>query len=165
MNDADANTNTNTNPAEGRSDSADGDALVKTVRVPLAPALAFELFTTRMASWWPLATHSVGGVDAIAVQLDGRPGGEIVETLRDGTTDVWGTVVRWDPPTAVAFTWHPGRPAGEATDVAVDFLADGEGTIVRLVHTGWAGRDDAVLARRSYDTGWDFVLGRYVGAA
>lgn len=153
MNDADTNATT------------DRDTLVKTVRVPLAPPAAFELFTGRMSSWWPLATHSVGGTDAVDLRLEARPGGEIVESLRDGTTSVWGTVVRWDPPSGLAFTWHPGRPADEATDVAVDFIAEGEGTLVRLTHTGWAHRGDGALARRGYDTGWAFVLGRYRGAA
>ena len=36
------------------------EAIRKTVLVDFAPAEAFELFTTRVSSWWPTATHSYG---------------------------------------------------------------------------------------------------------
>ena len=58
---------------------------------------------------------SVGEADAVGVEIQGRVGGQIVETLADGRTSVWGTVTTWDPPHHVAFTWHPGRPAAEKT--------------------------------------------------
>lgn len=139
------------------------EPLIKTVRVQAGPDRAFALFTTRMGEWWPLATHSVGATDAIDVTLEGRVGGEIVETLRDNSTSVWGTVTKWDPPAVVAFTWHPGRTASQATQVEVSFTADGTGTRVELVHTGWEARDAA--ARNSYDSGWDFVLGCFTSEA
>jgi uncharacterized protein YndB with AHSA1/START domain len=145
--------------------SAPADAIVKSVRVPLAPDRAFELFTARTAEWWPLPTHSVGGRDATGLVLEGRVGGRIVERLRDGTTSIWGTVTRWDPPLALAFTWHPGGEPDEATEVSVAFTAAGDGCEVVLVHSGWARRrgDDEVLAR--YVTGWEYVLGRFAAAA
>ena len=36
-------------------------SIVKEVVVPCAPERAFDLFTARIHSWWPMATHSVGG--------------------------------------------------------------------------------------------------------
>jgi hypothetical protein len=30
------------------------------------------------------------------------------------------------------------------------------------VHSGWERRGDGGRARLSYDTGWDYVLGKYV---
>ena len=112
----------------------------------------------------PLGTHSVGGAEAEGVVLEGRLGGRIVERLRDGTTTVWGTVTRWEPPRAVAFTWHPGRGDDESTDVSVAFVESDGGCEVVLVHTGWARRRDDEV-RASYVTGWDHVLGRLVAAA
>src|SRR6185437_6939068 len=47
------------------------------------------------------------------------------ERSADGEAVVWGTVTRWEPPAAVAFTWHPGRPAQRASYVAVTFGAEG----------------------------------------
>lgn len=136
--------------------------LVKEVAVPVGLERAFELFTAHLADWWPLATHSVGEADAAGVALEGHLGGEIVETLADGTTSVWGTVLEWEPPHRVAFTWHPGGDPEESGTVSVSFHETSTGTRVELVHSGWERRPDAARARDSYDSGWEFVLGRYV---
>jgi uncharacterized protein YndB with AHSA1/START domain len=78
---------------------------------------------------------------------------------------VWGTVVAWEPPDRVAFTWHPGTPVAEATHVEVRFVALDDGTEVVLTHTGWSRRPDGQRARAQYDTGWDLVFGRYATAS
>jgi hypothetical protein len=134
--------------------------LIKSVNVRVGVERAFELFTDRMTDWWPLATHSVGGDTATSVSIAARIGGEIVETMADGRTSVWGTVTDWEPPALVAFTWHPGREADEATRVEVRFTVDGDRTRVELTHTGWDARVE-VGVRASYDTGWEHVLARY----
>jgi uncharacterized protein YciI len=60
--------------------------------------------------------------------------GQIIERSADGDAAVWGTVSRWEPPDAVAFSWHPGQPAERASHVEVTFAAlDGQ-TRVALVH-------------------------------
>ena len=46
--------------------------------------------------------------------------------------------------------------------MTVTFTPVGDDTEVELVHSGWERRPDGVRARTSYDTGWDYVLGRYV---
>jgi hypothetical protein len=136
--------------------------LIKRVHVPCSAEQAFELFTERMSDWWPLQTHSVGEGRAVAVHLDGRVGGELVEHLADGRTDVWGTITEWRPPTRFAITWHPGRVREQATYVDVTFAQEGSTTLVTLTHSGWSNRDDPDATRRSYDSGWDLVLHRYV---
>ena len=132
--------------------------LVKTVTVAAAPERAFDLFTTGIGQWWPLATHSVGEDSATSVTMECRVGGRIVETDRDGSTHVWGTLTEWSPSTGLAFSWHPGQPEREATLVTVTFRPDGEQTEVQLVHSGWDSRPDGARARTGYDTGWDIVL-------
>jgi Activator of Hsp90 ATPase homolog 1-like protein len=79
-----------------------------------------------------------------------------------GQQAVWGTVTRWEPPAAVAFTWHPGYEAERASQVEVTFTAAGAQTLVRLTHTGWEIFDDPAAARAEYDQGWPAVLGSYV---
>lgn len=95
--------------------------LVKHATVPCPPPRAFELFTEQISAWWPMATHSVGGSPACRVDMAGHVGGHIIETLPDGTTSIWGTITAWEPPSRVAFTWHPGRDLDEATEVQVVF--------------------------------------------
>jgi uncharacterized protein YndB with AHSA1/START domain len=138
----------------------------KTVTVPVTPQRAFELFTARIGEWWPLATHSVGGDQAVGVVFGEGAGGSIVESLADGTTSVWGTVTRWDPPHGVAFTWHAGTPAAEATSVEVTFIPGEPGhTVVELVHSGWDNRPEGAAARAGYETGWEPVIERYAQLA
>jgi uncharacterized protein YndB with AHSA1/START domain len=149
------------------SQAADAHApLRKTVVVPVGQAIAFELFTTRVEQWWPLATHSVGLDNAVLVRFPSELGGSIVETMQDGRTSVWGTVTAWDPPVGIAFTWHPGQEESLAGDVEVRFIPDSSGgTLVELTHSGWERRADGAEARRGYDSGWEFVLGAYAAIA
>lgn len=136
--------------------------LVKTVTVPLNRDAAFRRFTEQMAAWWPLATHSVGEADAESVTFGAGTGEAITERLRDGTEHVWGTVLDWDPPRRVTFTWHPGRDASRDQVVDVVFRESGGCTEVELTHTGWDSLGDQALELRSgYDQGWGKVLGFY----
>jgi uncharacterized protein YciI len=132
------------------------------ILVDADPAAAFEVFTDGIGQWWPLDEFSVHGNDATV----SFAGGQIVERAAGGETAVWGTVIRWEPPDAVAFSWHPGQPAERASHVLVTFAAapapDGTGqTLVRLEHTGWEAFADPAAARAEYDHGWPLVLGRY----
>jgi uncharacterized protein YndB with AHSA1/START domain len=136
--------------------------LVKTVVVPVGVERAFEAFTAETSAWWPLFSHSVGEAAASEVRMEGAVGGRIVEYGADGELATWGTVSDWDPPTSVGFSWHPGGDPDEAGQVTVTFTATGDGTEVQLVHSGWERRGDGARARLSYNTGWDYVLGKFV---
>ena len=128
-----------------------------TLRCPRAHA--FDVFTNRLNDWWPSTSHSIGGNAVSRVDLEGRMGGRVYETRRDGATFDWGKVVRWEPPNVVAFTWHPGADASRATTVTVSFDEVDDETVVRLEHVGWAVHgDDAEAKRETYDNGWTGVL-------
>jgi uncharacterized protein YciI len=118
---------------------------------------AFEAFTARIGRWWPLAELSVHGAGS-TVEF---AGGQIVEQSAGGETAIWGEVTTWDPPGALAFTWHPGRDPGRASQVRVTFTELGEQTRVRLEHSGWEIFDDPAAARAEYDEGWPPVLDCY----
>lgn len=152
------------------------------ILVEADPAVAFEVFTAGLGRWWPLGEHSVHGVrgrDATVSFEDLSTGARIVERAAGpdgagqqgagpegagGEATVWGTVTRWDPPEAVAFSWHPGYSADRASRVEVTFAAAGSGqTLVTLTHTGWEAFADPAAARAEYDQGWPFVLERYAG--
>ena len=87
--------------------------------------------------------------------------GRLIEHSANGEAAVWGTVTRWEPPEAVAFTWHPGRSAERASHVEVTFAAVGTQTLVRLEHTGWDAFDDPAAARAEYEHGLPLVLDGY----
>jgi uncharacterized protein YndB with AHSA1/START domain len=141
------------------------EELRKEVVVPGATDRAFHVFTEGLGTWWPLLTHSVGQKSAVTVTMDCRPGGRIVERVADGSKHVWGTITAWDPPERVEFTWHPGRPADNPTHIEVTFVAEGDGTRVVLEHRGWERWQDGAQYRANYETGWNPVLARFVGAA
>ncbi len=130
-------------------------------RVALGKGRTFELFTESMATWWPLETHSCGGVDAVDVRFEGRIGGRVVEVTTDGTEYEWADVIAWDPPHRFALAWHPNPDPVAATIVDVRFteLNDG-GTRIDLEHRAWEelGDELARSTRTGYDTGWDLVI-------
>lgn len=137
--------------------------LRKSVTVPASADRAFAFYTAHIHEWWPLTTHSVGQADAVGIVCGSGVGEQIVETLADGSTHVWGTITAWEPPLRIAHSWHAGSPREEATDIEVTFTPEGpESTRVELTHGGWARRSgDAADIRAGYETGWDTVLGSY----
>lgn len=138
-------------------------AVRKVVRVELPLERAFELFTTRVGSWWPTLTHSIHGAEVRELVWEAREGGRLYEVSNAGDEADWADVVAWEPPSRFVLAWrvNPERPV---TEVEVRFTAEGDGTRVELEHRGW----DARTARDGYDgydRGWDVVLGRYEEAA
>lgn len=138
------------------------DPVRKTIRVGWDIHAAFSRFTAGMSEWWPLATHSVGGEEAVGVVLEEKVGGRVYETQSDGSTSDWGRVTVWEPPERLSFTWHPGRKADGAQLVEVTFIAEKGGTRLELVHSGWErlGARGASV-REKYEEGWEMVLARF----
>jgi uncharacterized protein YndB with AHSA1/START domain/uncharacterized protein YciI len=118
---------------------------------------AFEAFTAGIGRWWPVAEHSVYGTGSTVEFTDGQ----IVERSASGETAIWGSLTTWDPPGALAFSWHPGRAADAASQVRVTFTEVGAQTLVHLEHSGWETFDDPAAARAEYDQGWPHVLDCY----
>jgi uncharacterized protein YndB with AHSA1/START domain len=132
------------------------DAVRRSVEVPLARERAFDLFTARASTWWPLATHSVAGDAAEAAIFEPRVGGRVYERARDGTEHDWGEITAWEPPDRVALSWTVD-PSCAGTEVEVRFTeTDTGGTRVELEHRGW--RDAATELVQRYGSGWEHVL-------
>jgi uncharacterized protein YndB with AHSA1/START domain len=141
-------------------------AIRKTVTVSRPVEEAFRIFTEEIAEWWPYGTHSVEQENVDTVILECRPGGRFYERAKDGTEHSWGTVLSWDPPRRVVYSWHPGRGEETAQEVEIAFTAVADGTRVELLHTGWEVLGDRMAeVVASYDTGWDTVLGHFAKAA
>ena len=134
------------------------EAIRKTVLVDFSPEEAFELFTARIASWWPVRTHSYGGDEVKDVVLEPHVGGRLYEVTAEGEQD-WGKVLAWEPPTRLLLDWQIGDASG--TEVEVTFSPEGPGSRVVLEHRGFGAADP----RERYSDGWDVVLGTYESAS
>jgi len=128
-----------------------------TFDVRAAPEHAFEVWTSRIGSWWP-ADHTVTGENGVQVILEGRPGGDQHE---------WGEVTVWEPPTRLAYLWHLRRDRAQATVVEIRFLDGGNGTTrVEIEHGGWEGLGaDGETWRARNNGGWSTLLPHFVAAA
>lgn len=138
--------------------------ILRATHVRRSPADTFRLFTDHIGAWWPLATHTVLGGRGVAVSFaDGR----IVERSVDGDECVWGSVLAWEPPQRLVFTWHPGRGPEESTEVEVRFLADEHGTRVEIEHRDWDRLADGEARRTGYTgpSAWGYVLDHFADAA
>jgi uncharacterized protein YndB with AHSA1/START domain len=126
---------------------------------------AFDVWTSRISSWWP-PDHTVTGRADLEVVLQSGVGGRIFERTPDGVEHDWGEVTVWDPPTQLVYLWHLAQDRADATEVEIRFLPRGKGaTRVEIEHRGWerlgrAGED----RRRRNRGGWEGVLPHYRAA-
>ena len=141
------------------------EPVVKTLTLACTPEEAFRYFTADFGMWWPAATHSVVAYASAfkdkpaTVILEPRVSGRIFERTRAGEEHLWGSVLAWQPPARVVFSFHPGRDGKEAQTVEVTFSAAPEGTRVVLTHSGWEKLSaNAQQARDSYHQGWEGVF-------
>jgi uncharacterized protein YndB with AHSA1/START domain len=141
-------------------------AVEKSVTVNVPVERAFEVFTAEIGTWWPLHTHAVDTERSETVILEGHVGGRLYERAPSGEEHLWGTVLAWEPPSRILYSWHPGRGEETAQEVEITFKAQRAGTRVEVRHTGWEKLGDGIEeAIASYDEGWDAVIARYVEAA
>ena len=132
--------------------------------IACSPSHAFEVWTTRTATWWPRG-HSVSHDPDTVVSLEGYVGGRLLETTPDGTVIVFGTVTDWDPPHSFSYRWHIGRDPSEATDVTISFAEGGSGTVLRIRQTGWERLGaDAGTYREANSGGWSALIPSYLAA-
>jgi len=145
----------------------------KSVLVAAPIALAFEVFTAQIESWWPMASHHIGEADCAAVVIEPRAGGRWYERGVDGVDGVWGEVLVWEAPRRVVLLWQLNAqfrfdPAIR-TEVDVRFIAvDAHHTRVELEHRGLeAYGADAMAMRDAFGSpnGWNGMLEQFAQVA
>jgi uncharacterized protein YndB with AHSA1/START domain len=143
-----------------------GTAVRTSIVVAATPERAFDVFTADMGSWWPENHHLLEGELAEMV-FEPREGGHVLDRGVDGSECRWGTVLAYEPPRRVAFTWNITTNWTLETDrervseVEITFTPEGEDrTLVELEHRhldrhgeGWEGMRDAVGAPDGWGTG------------
>lgn len=144
----------------------------KEVFVNASPERAFDVFTKQMSAWWPLATHHIGKVDAVAAVVEPFVGGRWYERGNDGSECEWGRVLAWDPPGLLLLGWELSadwkHDASVQTQVEVRFTAEKDGTRVTLEHRllqKYGARAEEVRAAVDSQGGWAGMLASYAAAA
>jgi uncharacterized protein YndB with AHSA1/START domain len=133
----------------------------RTIMVDCPMEEAFRVFTTEIASWWPLLTHSIGGEQVERLVFEEYAGGEVYEVAKDGARAHWADVLAWEPPARFVLDWQV-NPTEPATELEVRFAAEDGGTRVELEHRGWERLGErGEEARGNYANGWVTVLGRF----
>ena len=137
--------------------------VVKSVSVDCPVERAFTVFTREVGSWWPTETHSLHPGEVERVVWEEVAAGAVYEIATNGERAEWATVLRWEPPHRLVIAWQV-NPDRLGTEVEVRFTDEGGRTRVDLEHRGWENlQAEGAEMRAGYDTGWDHVLGRFVG--
>jgi hypothetical protein len=127
---------------------------------------AFDVWTTRLSSWWPKG-HSASGNPDTVVTLQPHLGGRIFERTPDGTEIDWGEITTWNPPHRLGYLWHISRDRSDATNVELTFVDLGDGTTrLEIVHSGWERLGtEGVIWREANTSGWNALLPNFIEAA
>ena len=113
--------------------------VLKSIRVSVAPARAFDLFTAGMHQWWPRAHTLNPKSERAAISLEPKVGGRWFERSIDGAECTWGSVLTWEPPARVILAWQLDQNwqfnPDFSTEVEIRFEPAGENaTLVNLEH-------------------------------
>lgn len=144
--------------------NTDTTTVRRSIVVDAPMARAFTVFTRDIGSWWDPDKHLLEEPLAVMV-FEPNVGGHIIDRGVNGTENRWGTVLAYDPPTHVAFSWDINlnwqieTDLTKTSEVHVTFTAEGEQrTLVELEHRhldrhgdGWEAMRDAVGS----PGGWD----------
>jgi uncharacterized protein YndB with AHSA1/START domain len=149
--------------------TADTDVRVAiTVDAPIKRA--FEVFTTRVDTWWPRMYH-LGQAERADLVIEPHIGGRWYERGADGKEAEWGKVLVWEPPHHLVLAWQISVSYSTESDperasrVDIRFAADSPTrTTVTLVHSqlerhgaGWQSLREGV----ANEGGWPGILKTY----
>jgi uncharacterized protein YndB with AHSA1/START domain len=138
----------------------------KVITVKAPQAVAWQVFTEKMGTWWPLHTHKIGKARAVDAVIEPRAGGRWYERGEDGSTCEWGRVLSWEPPRRLLLSWEITADWQHdpklQTEVEVRFIAEGKGaTRVELEHRHldrYGPRRDEMRGIFDSDAGWKGLL-------
>ena len=122
------------------------------LRVPVDPLAAFEVFTREIGSWW-----RSNGLFALTAEGDGilafepRAGGRLWTTLPSGAQFEIGRISRWEPGARLVFSWRQASFAPEqSTEVEVQFEGVGTQTRISVEHRAWDTIPQRHVARHGF---------------
>jgi uncharacterized protein YndB with AHSA1/START domain len=127
----------------------DTSPIVQAVVIAAPVERVFDLLTDaeHLVRWWP-----------DAATFEPRVGGK-VQFVFEGRAKVVGEVTRFEPPTALSFTWIRDVAPDAPTHVEIALADLGDGRCrVELVHSGWEVLPEAAEWRGAHQAGWAHYL-------
>ena len=135
----------------------DRHAVIGEILIEARPEQVFRALTDprQVISWW--GSPDIYRVDEFFLEPIVGGNWELHAVgWANETFQVSGSVLEYDPPRLLVFTWNPSWQPLETTVVRFDLTAEGEATRVRLRHEGFS-HDRPGLEQHRY--GWPLVLG------
>jgi uncharacterized protein YndB with AHSA1/START domain len=139
----------------------------KTVTVEVGQQHAFEVFTAGVDRWWP-KDHHIGATPVVKETIEEWKGGRWRTLHEDGTESINGTMLVWDPPKRIVFSWEINGQwkhepdAAICSEVEVRFIAETPArTRVELEHRNFERMPDIEGAkgmRDGVDNGWPGIM-------
>jgi uncharacterized protein YndB with AHSA1/START domain len=143
------------------------EAVRKSVTVDADPETAFRVFTDDFDSWWP-RSHHLGNTPMTRGIIERGKGGRCYTQHEAGNEVDWGTVLVWEPPHRLVFSWQIAADwkcepdLSRASEVEVRFTpAEGGRTRVDLEHRHFermAAGAEAMRAGVNAEGGWGTLL-------
>ena len=151
----------------------DVNSVRKVVEVQASAAVAWRVFTEKMAAWWPLTTYKIGKAAAVDAVIEPRAGGRWYERGDDGSTCDWGRVLAWEPHTRLVLSWEISgdwqHDPSLQTEVEIRFIAQGKDkTRVELEHRHldrYGARSGEMRGIFDGEGGWGHLLAAFSRAA
>jgi hypothetical protein len=114
------------------------ESIRRQIVVPASRERAFEVFTSRMTTWWP-SHHHIGSAPIQEIVVEPREGGRWYTRHEDRTETSTGYVAGWDPPERLVLAWQITADwrydPSLVTTVEVRFVEESPGrTRVELEH-------------------------------
>jgi uncharacterized protein YndB with AHSA1/START domain len=138
-------------------------AIRKTVTVNVPATRAFDVFASRMGSWWHKEHSIAKGTTQADVVVEPRAGGRWYEVGADGSEQPWGKVIAYEPPRRLVLAWQLTRefqydPSFETT-VEITFEEKDGVTTVHFEHRDLERMGaGTVELLEGMDGGWGMLL-------
>lgn len=130
-----------------------GAKIMVSIRLKVAPVVAFELFTSKVDDWWRKGPKYRMGPQG-RLRFEPGEGGRLIEIYDEAAGDLFeiGRILVWRPGERLVFEWRlPNFTAGQATEVDIGFAAIDGGTRLTLEHRGWESLPPDHPARHGMD--------------
>jgi uncharacterized protein YndB with AHSA1/START domain len=156
-----------------QSPQASDTTVYASVVVEAPAARAFEVFTSRMGTWWP-PEHHILQAELAEMVFEPWVGGHVLDRGVDGRECRWARVIAYEPPTRlviswdISLAWQIEEDPARTSEIEVRFVEEAPGrTRVLLEHRhldrhgdGWSQMRDAVAS----PDGWNRGLERFAAA-